>query len=363
MVENGKISPSQYTLLTILLNLGGNVLVVPSLLSGTAKQDSWIAGIVCLGIGLLLVWLYTRLGESFANRTLIEINEILFGKWIGTLISIYYLIVFVTTGAGTIRNVSDFLATQIIPDTPIVSIASLFAIVVVMGAYLGLESFSRAAEIFFPWITFLFLLLFALILPQAKLEHIQPVLENGVKPVVEGIYAFIGFPFLQNVALLMIFPYVNRMTKAKQSFYLGTLIGGSVLVLLATLSILVLGVEVTTRHIYSTYTLARKINVGNFIQRIESIVTGIWLLSVFFKATILLYGTCLGIAQIMNLKDYRKLTFPFGIILVVGSILYGPNNVFISNFHRNIFPIFVSLSGLCLPLLSLIIAKFRSFRE
>ncbi|WP_134703199.1 endospore germination permease [Ammoniphilus sp. YIM 78166] len=360
MVENGKISPSQFTLLTILLNLGGNILVVPSMLAGTAKQDSWIAGSLCLAIGLVLVWLYTRLGECFANMTLIEINEKLFGKWIGTLISIYYLIIFITTGAGTIRNVSDFLATQIIPETPILYIASLFVVVVVMGASLGLETFSRAAEIFFPWIALLFFILFALLLPEINIEHIQPVLGDGFKPIVEGIYALIGYPFLQNVALLMIFPYVNRIPKAKQAFYVGTWIGGGLLVLLATFSILILGVETSARHIYSTYTLARKINVGDFIQRIEAVVTGIWLLSVFFKATILLYGTCLGLNQIINLKDYRKLTFPFGIVLVIGSILYGPNNVFISNFHKNILPILVSISGLFLPLLSLVIARFRS---
>lgn len=55
MLENGKISIRQFTILVILFTVGGSILIVPSGLASEAKQDGWIAGLLALGIGLLII--------------------------------------------------------------------------------------------------------------------------------------------------------------------------------------------------------------------------------------------------------------------------------------------------------------------
>jgi spore germination protein KB len=66
---------------------------------------------------------------------MLAFNEKVFGKWIGSSTTLFY--------------VGNFMTTQVIPEMPIEAIHILFAGIVVMGLRLGLETIVRAAEIFF----------------------------------------------------------------------------------------------------------------------------------------------------------------------------------------------------------------------
>jgi spore germination protein KB len=46
--------------------------------------------------------------------------------------------------------------------------------------------------------------------------------------------------------------------------------------------------------------LARKINIGNFFQRVEAVLAFIWFFKVYLKLTICFYVTAAGLAQILN---------------------------------------------------------------
>ena len=70
--------------------------------------------------------------------------------------------------------------TQVMSETPIQAVNLIFAIVVVMGVRLGLETLVRAAEIFFPWIIMLFIILVICLLPEIQIEKLQPMFTVGV---------------------------------------------------------------------------------------------------------------------------------------------------------------------------------------
>ena len=55
MLEKGKISPHQFTIMVALFIVGGSILYVPSGLIHSAKQDARLANILVVGLGLLLV--------------------------------------------------------------------------------------------------------------------------------------------------------------------------------------------------------------------------------------------------------------------------------------------------------------------
>lgn len=363
MLENGKISLRQFMVLVILYTVGTSILLAPSLLATEAKQDAWIAGILGVGVGLLLVWLYSKLGNLFPNRTLVEYSEEILGKWVGKVISFLFFTFSFTLAALVLRNIGDFLTAHIMPKTPIPSIHIIFLFIVIMGTRLGLEVLARSAEILFPWFIILFLLLVLFISPEMKFENIQPMLEQGIKPVLRSAIPFIGFPFLELVIFLLIFPYVNRTQEAGNVFLVGTLIGGIILILLTVLSILILGVDVTARHHYPSYVLAKKINIAHFLQRVEAIVAGMWFVSIFFKLTICFYASNLALAQTLKLKDYRPLTLPLGMILIIFSLVVSPNIVYNMTVTPKAWTPHVLIVGFFLPLLLLVVTAFRKKRE
>ncbi|MGG1550199.1 GerAB/ArcD/ProY family transporter [Paenibacillus ferrarius] len=179
MMRNVKISVNQFAVIVMIFTIGTTILVIPSGLAAAAKQDAWIGALlgVCLNVGI--VCLYNKVGSCFPNMTLIAYNEQLFGKWLGKLFALGFIF-FSFVGATTVLfYMGNFITTQVMPDTPIQAINVLFALVVVMGVRLGLETIARAAEIFFPWIIILFIVLVACLLPEIEAEKLQPVFSSG----------------------------------------------------------------------------------------------------------------------------------------------------------------------------------------
>ncbi|MCF6094968.1 spore germination protein [Microaerobacter geothermalis] len=359
MLENGKIGVSQFKILTLIFTIGSSILVAPSGLAEQAKQDAWIAAIIGLGIGLLFVWLYIKLGTIYPELTLIEYNEMILGKWLGKTVSLLFISYFFILASLLLREIGDFLTTQIMPETPIQAIQIIFAMIVMMGARLGLETITRSAEILFPWVIGLFLLLTFFVSPQLEFLKIQPVLEGGFKPILKAAFPFLGLPFLELVVFLMIFPYVDNIKKAGKAFLIGTSLGAVVIVTVVMMSILVLGVDITARHYYPSYALAKKINIGDFLQRVEAIMAALWFITIYFKLTICFYASVLGLSQVLKLKVYRPLILPSGMILVMLSLVASPNIIYFQTFVSKIWTPYSLTYGLFLPILLLIIGKWR----
>lgn len=359
MLENGRIGVRQFVILVFLFTIGGIILIIPSILASEAKQDAWIAAILALGIGVLVIPLYSALGNRFPDMSLVEYSEKIMGKWLGKTISLLFCTYFFLCATFTLRTVGDFITTQAMPETPIEAIFIIFSCIVIMGIRLGLEPLSRTAEISFPWVIFLFLLLGISLFPQFKIENIQPMLEEGIKPVLRATFPYLGSTFLELVVFLMIIPYMNRIQKAGKALWTGTLMGGIVLAVISLLTILVIGADMTERQLYPSYVLAKKINVGKFFTRVEAMLAIIWFITIFFKVTLLIYGSALGLAQTLKLKGYRFLTLPLVTILVVLSLIISPNVIYLKTFNKEILFFYSLTYGLFFPLLLLGVAIIR----
>ncbi|MGP7818886.1 GerAB/ArcD/ProY family transporter [Niallia sp. 01092] len=362
MLENGKISSRQLMVLVILFNIGTTILLAPGSFAFTAQQDGWVASIFGVAIGLLFVLLYNGLGKLFPEFTLVQISEKVLGKWVGKIVSLLFMSYFFLICPFLLNLIGNFLTTAIMPETPIQAIYIIFMATIIMGTRLGLETFTRSAELFFPWIMIGIFILCLAISPKIEIANIQPVLEANSKTILKANYQFIGILYLELIIFLMLFPFINQKKGAGKALFLGTLIGGIVTILITFLSISVLGAEQTSRNIYSTFSLAKKINLANFVTRIEIILAGIWFISIFFKLLICFYAFILGIAQILELKDYRVLVFPFGIILIVFTLLSFQNIVYFYFFSSRIWTSYALTYGLVLPLLLLGVAAVRKIR-
>ncbi len=253
-----------------------------------------------------------------------------------------------------------FLTTQVISETPISAINILFALVMIMGVRLGIEPIARAGELLLPWLFFLLIILVVFIAPLIKLENVQPILETDPKSLVHTVLNFISASSLAAIVLLMVFPaYVKRLQKASKVFLIGHLIGGFVISIITFLSIPVLGADQSAGQMFPSYEFATKINVGNFIQRIEAVLAVMWFISLFFKVTLYFYATVLGTAQLLKLEDYRTLTLPLGMIVISLSTFAFPNVIYQQKFDSETITSYEVILGLLLPLLMIAVSVYR----
>ncbi|MEY8349225.1 endospore germination permease [Bacillus cereus] len=359
-MENEKINSHQFLNLVILFTIGTTILIIPANLAAEAKQDAWIVSLVGTGIGVFVIWIFNTLVRNFPNMTIVQINEQLFGKWLGKTVSLFFVSMpLLYTSILLIYN-GSFLNTHMMPNTPALALNLLMILILVMGVRLGLETIARSAEIFMPIFFILFIILVVFLIPQIKFENIQPVFEVETKTILRASLHLITTSSVNSVILLMIFPaLVNQPKEARKSFYIGNIIGGVVIIIITILSILVLGAETTARHNYPSFILARKINVGDFIQRIEGTIAIMWFITIYFKMTLYFYASVLGITQILNLKYYRPLVLPLVMIVGVLSIIMYEDVVKQQNFDATATIAYSLSVGLFLPLIMLIVSIFR----
>ncbi|MCQ6281242.1 endospore germination permease [Bacillus sp. EB600] len=361
MLEKGKINASELFIMVITFTIGASVLVQPASTATVAKQDAWLVSASATIISLFFAYLYNQLAALYPSMTYIECHEKILGKWLGKGLALLFIFFLFILLFDLLREIGDFFATEILTETPIEVIMVAFLLTSLIGVRLGLEVIFRTVVIFFPWIVTLLILLFLFIIPEIKIENIYPILGDGLKPVMRGIYQTLTIPYVQLVVFLMVTPYVTEKAKIKKAFYWGIFIGGLILTLFVLFSIFVLGPNITARQTYPSYMLGKKISLGNF--RIEVFVAIIWILTIYFKVTVYYYGISLGLAQILGLRDYRILLFPLAFLTFSFSIFSYSNLVELSTFITTTAVPFLYTVTLILPLLLLVIGKIKLKRS
>ncbi|WP_164821466.1 GerAB/ArcD/ProY family transporter [Paenibacillus koleovorans] len=255
------------------------------------------------------------------------------------------------------------MTTQVLTNTPIHFIHVIFLLVVIMGVRSGLETFTRTAEIFFPWAMMFFLIMVVLLPPEFHFNFLRPVFSQGVAPIVEAAIPLWSTPYMELIVMLMFLPFVSSVAKARKAFWIGTCIGGVLIAIISVLSILVLGVDLTATQMYPSYSLAKKISIGNFLERVEVVMAGIWFITIYFKLTISYYAGVMSFAEVFGLKDTRSLNLPFGILLIVLSIVVYPDVAYFMKFASKIDFAYSIPYALGFPLLIWLVAAIRKLKD
>ncbi|MBD2869896.1 GerAB/ArcD/ProY family transporter [Paenibacillus arenilitoris] len=357
MTGKVQISLRQFTVLVMFYSIGTTILVIPAALAATAKQNAWIAAFAGWLLSLIITALYVKLGSLFPRRSIVQYAALLTGGWIGKPISLLFIFYSFVGAATVLYYMGNFMTTQVMPETPIEAFIVLFAGLVVFGLRLGLEVLARTAEILFPWFVVLFVVLTIFLLPEIEMKNIRPVAEIAFKPILSGAISYISYSSLPLIVFFMIFPAnLNRKREAGKAFLIGTLVGGIFVIIVTFLCISILGADFTERNMFPSYALAKKINIGNFVERVEILIAGIWFMTIFFKTVLYAYGFVAGLAHLFECEDYRPLVLPSGMILAASSLVVYPNVVYMLEFDSTVYVPFSFAIGLALPLLLLLVA-------
>lgn len=351
MIGKEKIEYRQLAILVLMFTIGTSIIIAPSMVASYAEQDGWISALLGLATGILLVWCYASMGKYFKGQSLVETIYEAFGNYIGFVVALLFAGFCITLSSLVLSNLGNFVNTRMLVGTPIDAVEYIFVVVVVVGVRLGIETLARTAEFLVPLFTFLFLVLIFAVLPQLDLDNIMPVFEHGFRDILHSSYGFISFPFGELILFLMLTPLVSKSQKITRGFVTGALIGGIVIIIITLLSILSLGGVGTAINTYPAFAIAKKIDVGGVVQRIEVIMAGIWMFSIFLKLSLCVYVTALSIKQLFRLKDINCLTLPIAISLIPLSQWFSPNASDYQTFTQK-WMMLVTYAIMCIPFIT-----------
>ncbi|MGF9916500.1 endospore germination permease [Paenibacillus ehimensis] len=365
MDNDKKITVRQFLMMVILFSIGSSILFIPSGAAGYTKQGAWISTLAGMATGVPIILLFLNLARRYPDMTFVEISNQLLGRWLGTAFSLYWILTAFMGGATTlVYYMGNFITTQIMPDTPEYTINIMFSGIVVMGLLLGMNTLARAVEVLFPVVIVLFFVLIVFVSPKIQIEHFLPVIDFGIKPFIKAILLYISYTSIPVVFYLMIYPSsVRGGTKAAKALLIGNLIGGSLLLIITAACVGVLGAGPTARQFYPSYALAKRINVANFITRIEVIVATIWIIGLYYKTSIYFYAMLKGAAQLFSVRSERVLALPLGLIMVVMSLVVYPNSAYQLQWDERTWTLYGPTAGLIFPLVLLVVDMVRSKKK
>ncbi len=356
-----KITAHQLFTFAALSILGGSLLVISSTVTAVAKQDVWLSALVTMGFGLLMMWVYCFLGTRYIGLTLIGITQKIFGKWIGRIVSAAYLFYFFTLAYGVPWWIGSFGA-HTMHETPVPVILLPYVIALVIGVYYGLEAIVRTAELAFIFVSVLFVISIVLVLPHIKIGNLLPVFESGAMPILKGAYVISPFIVFTGVALLMIFPNnVNDMKNGKKALVKGFLWCSTVEFVTILVSVLVLGNVVVAKSSFPTILLAREINIGTVLTRLEYAISSMWTVTEFMIGMLFFYITIKGVSELLGLKDHKKITVPFGLIVLLYAWIIYPSSIEVANWLTVGFMPHATLFGFVIPALMLFVYLIKKW--
>ncbi|WP_019423486.1 GerAB/ArcD/ProY family transporter [Paenibacillus sp. OSY-SE] len=346
-----QIDVRQLLCLVVLHTVGSSVLYVPSAAAYYSKQDGWLAVMVAILASTGVAILYAKWLGTVPEKTIFDYIDNTLGKWLGSvLILLYAFVSFLDGVASLLSYLGSFLTTQIIPETPRMAVQAMFIVAVVIGLRLGMRTVARAGELFAIVMTITFVALTVFVFPQAKLDNILPMFEANGAAYSRTVIHYLSFTTLTLFSFWALYPQVNGNRGSKiRAFVIGHAIGGFFLFLMTFMCILVLGSESTARASFPSYMLAQKINIADFITRIEVLMATLWLTTLYFKMSMYFYFGIKALEHVLQLKDGRSLIFPWAIICTVLSLILYPNTSYQIWWDTRIWPVLAIVLYVCFP--------------
>lgn len=325
-MEKAKISPSQFFSLIVMFELGSAIVVG---LGMTAKQDAWLTILLGMLSGMLLFYAaYGYLWNQFPYHSLTGIIQKVVGRFLGIPLSILYVFYFCYISSRVLRDFGELLITSILTDTPLLVVNFIMILIIAYASYLGIEVLGRTGEIYFAiMMGFVFLGLFSIFTSGVfHIENLLPMLEQGWSPVLKSTFPVtFTFPFGEMIVFTMFFPYLNKAKAAIKVGLTAILFSGLILSLTIATNIGVIGVHEAANAAFPLLKTAERINIGDFLQRLDAIVIVVLIIGGFFKSVLFFYAAIIGAAEICAVQNYRKLVLPAAILTLILSVFMASN--------------------------------------
>lgn len=359
-LEKGEISSLQLMLLIISFVQGAHLTI--AFTTGITKHDTWLAVITGIGISLLFVLIYITLAQKFPGKNLVQINDIIYGPYLGKIISALYICFFLLIASFNLRFVGTFLITYIMQETPISVFLIMFAFVCAWAVRNGIEVIARCSFIFIIITVIAVLSVTILSLKDVKLTNFLPVFEISLKDFIQGTHIVTSIPFCEIVVFLMVISYTNNIKQAKSSILLGLILGGIQLLIVAARDTAVLGI-LETVFVSPAFEVVKLIDIAKILTRLDILIAVVLLVTIFIKVCVFYYATVLGTAQSLHLRSYSPLMLPIGIIIISLAVMVFDSSAEHAYSAANIWPFVTIPFEFLIPPLSLIIAKIRGLSK
>lgn len=358
-MQSSGMSSKQLIYLMVLFVFGNSAIFG---INPTAGRDGWIALLLAVLLAVPFLLVYARILSLFPDRNFFEIIRHVYGKGVGTVLSLLFIWYCLHVSSLPPRTHLEFSSSYTLPNPPY----SFFPILLLLASlYLlhsGLNAFGRWSVITFWVVIPVMVLSLIASFKEMQLQNLFPILRRPTEEVVRGTAEMLSFPFLECVVFLPLISAAKKSSDSKQIFLWGIALSAVILLGFFLRNLLLLGEPMLQRLYYPSFTATRLISVGGFLSRLEEIIAIFIILTSLVKIAVCLYGAALGVATLLDLNSINDLLFPLG-LLSLALAAFSANSIMDMFNMMKTYPVYAGVFQLCIPLLVWIPAEWKVRRE
>ncbi|WHY89229.1 endospore germination permease [Neobacillus cucumis] len=357
MLEKGRISYLQMTLIMYATVVATAILYIPYITAQHAKRDLWLSPIWGSLSGFVIVLIIVKLYRLYPKKTLIEYSELILGRTFGKIIGFVYLFFLLHDTAIAFREYGEFIESAFLHKTPMVFVTASIALSCAIAVNGGIETVGRCATIFLPIVLALYLLIYVFLIPDLNFKNLFPIMQDGWMPSIKGSLA--PHAWLSQFSLLsFLLPFLTNQKKAMKWGMFSVLACVLTMVFINLGNLFLFG-EIITDIQFPVFEAARFISIGSFFEHIESIVIAVWVLGGFVQLSSFFYMLVLGTAQWLTLPSYKQMVLPIGVLIILFSVWSIPSFDKMIQGMSTTVPFYFLTVQLFIPIVLLIVAFIR----
>lgn len=355
-LENGEISNKQLMFLT--LSFMQSMILTINFAYSISSYDTWIAVLMAYVIAMLFTLLFLAIALKFPGKNLVQINDIVFGRYFGKLISAVYIWFFFEYTIHYMYFFDSFWITYIMPETPRLAFLLMFVFVCGMAVRNGIEVIARCSFMFFAIVLASIIAVTVLLIPDMQFSNLLPIFEVKPLKLIQSVHIILVIPLCDIISFLFILPNTSNKQKVIKPVLIGLSLSVVQLLVVVLRDAAVLGPRILISS-SASFVVSRQIDIANILTRFDILIAITLLITVFMKVTIFFYVTVLGLAQTLNLRSYQPLIFPIGIItMAIAARLYPSDmeQVYAGQFA---WPFNASICEFIIPVITMIVILIR----
>ncbi|MEK3674299.1 GerAB/ArcD/ProY family transporter [Paenibacillus sp. FSL R10-2771] len=356
-----EIIPAGQSISIAVLFISGSSLFMGT--SGQSGNSSWIAIIFAISLAVPLMLIYARLHVLFPGKDLYDMLIAVFGAVFGRVLSCLYIWYALHLGALVLRNFGEFSKTVALTSTPMIAPMLMIGLLCIWVVYAGMEVLGRSAKFLLLFSFIVIVLIQLLSVPKFEYHHMKPLLDSGWGPVFADTAGSFTFPFAEIVIFLGAFNVLPAKGSATRVLVSGSLIAGIIIIFVTLRNLLVLGPDILSSLYFPSYVAVSRINIGDFLTRIEGSAAIVFVTALFIKVSLCLYVTCNGVSKLFKLKSYRSVVLQMGLIMVYLSDFIYKDIMEMQYFAYHIYKVYALPFQVVIPVMLWIAAEILSRRK
>jgi spore germination protein (amino acid permease) len=321
-----QISSKQLFVFLLSTQCGLEILRLPSRLVRYAGHDGWISILLTIIPSSISIVLIIHLAKRYKGKSLYNINKLLFGKLIGTVFNIVFMMYCLISSSLILRIFAEVARMTGLKKTPSIFIASIALVPSIILLKNGLQAVCRFSNAIVPVIGITLIYCYVNI-SKIDLLNLLPVGSSGFNGIFNGM--IISSSVCLGVELIpVVYLHVSDKGKVMSSALMANLVNILFVLIIVFMTTTIFGENMLKHLVIPLFSLFR-IYSSDIIERTDAFFIIIWFPALMCVFRAYFYSAFHGINEQYKISHKRiLLTVLLILTLVLSRVPKSFNDVY-----------------------------------